>query len=113
MLDPCFKSPQVVESFVGHGNAIRFATKYDVKNVIPFFMTIFYRLNLIIEVIVAPCDEPTLHIEKKDNNMFSVGTSMEESSQALIIIKLFIFQRLFIPPSMCVDLLAWWWTQKG
>jgi hypothetical protein len=38
---------------------------------------------------------------------------MEESSQAHIIIELFVFQRLFIPPSMGVDLLAWQWTHKG
>jgi len=30
-----------MESFVGHGNAIPLATKYDEKEVIPFLMTIF------------------------------------------------------------------------
>jgi hypothetical protein len=31
MLNPCFKFLWVVESFVGHGNAIHLATKYDEK----------------------------------------------------------------------------------
>jgi len=35
MLDPQIKS------LVGHGNAICLAIKYDVKNIIPFFMIIF------------------------------------------------------------------------
>jgi hypothetical protein len=38
MLDPWFKSLQVVEVLVGHGNAIRFAFKYDLKVMIPFFI---------------------------------------------------------------------------
>jgi hypothetical protein len=36
MLDPCFKSLQAVESFVGCNNVIHFTTEYDVKNVILF-----------------------------------------------------------------------------
>jgi hypothetical protein len=44
-------------------------------------------LNPIVEVVVAPCDEPTLQIEEEDNNMFNVGTPMEKSSQAFVIKK--------------------------
>jgi hypothetical protein len=80
-----------VESFVGHGNAIHLTTKYNVKNAIPFFMIVFNQLNPTIEVVVAPCDEPTLHIEKKKSDMFSVGTSVEKSSQTFIIIELSLF----------------------
>ncbi len=72
MLDPCFKSLQVVKSFVGHGDVIRLLTKYDVKEVIPLLMTLFDQLNPIIEVVVAPCDEPVFQIEEKNNNMFGV-----------------------------------------
>jgi hypothetical protein len=32
MLDPCFKSLQVVENYVGHGKVIHLAFKYDAKN---------------------------------------------------------------------------------
>jgi hypothetical protein len=107
MLDPCFKSLWVVESFVGCSNAIRLATKYDMKEVIPLLMTIFDQPNPIVEIVVAPCDELAFQIEEEDSNMFSVRTYMEESSRALVIVKLSLFQRLPIPPSMCVDLLAW------
>jgi len=41
MLEPCFKSLRVVESFVGHGNVIRITIEYDVKEVIFFLMTLF------------------------------------------------------------------------
>lgn len=88
ILDPCFKFLQVVEIFVGCSNAIRFITKYDVKNIIPFFMIVFYQLNPIVEAVVIPCDKPTFHIEKERNNMFNVEAPMEESSQTFIITKL-------------------------
>ncbi len=38
MLDPHYKSLQVVENYVGCGNAIRLAFEYDLKKVIPFMM---------------------------------------------------------------------------
>jgi len=86
MLDSCFKSLGVVESFMGCGNAICFITEYDVKEVILVLIIFFYQLNPIVEAIITPCDEPTFQMEKEDNNMFGVVTSMEESSWALIIV---------------------------
>ncbi len=53
MLDPCFKSLWVVESFVGHGNVIHLVVEYDVKEVIPLSMTLLDQLNFIIEAVVA------------------------------------------------------------
>jgi len=66
-----------VESFVGCGNAICLAIEFDVKEVIPILMIVFYRLNLIVKAIITPCDELVLQIEEEDGNMFGVGTSME------------------------------------
>lgn len=66
-------------------------------------MIIFDRLNPIVEVVATLRDEHVFQIEKQDNNMFNVGTSMEEYSQTFIIVEFFLFQRLFIPQSMCVD----------
>jgi hypothetical protein len=60
MLDPSFKSLQVMKSFLGHNNAIHLIIEYDVKEVIPFMMTFFYQLNPTIEVIITPCDELAL-----------------------------------------------------
>jgi hypothetical protein len=91
MLDLHFKYLQVVESFVRHGNAICFAIEYDVKEVIPFLMNVFDWMNPIVEIVVAPCDEPIVQIKKEENNIFGVEALMEESSQALIITKLFLF----------------------
>jgi len=44
---------------------------------------------------------------KKDNNIFGVGASMEESSRATVVGKLSLFRR-FITLTTCVDPLAWW-----
>jgi len=48
---------------------------------------------------------------EKNNNIFGVGTSMEESSHALIVGELSLFKRLYVIPTTCVDPLAWWWIQ--
>jgi len=45
--------------------------------------------------------------------MFNVGTSMEEYSQAFVIVELSLFRRLSIPQSTCVDPFAWLWTHEG
>jgi len=60
ILDPCFKSLWVVESFVGHGNVIHLAIEYEMKKIIPLLMTLLNQLNRIVEAIVASCDELVL-----------------------------------------------------
>jgi hypothetical protein len=40
--------------------------------------------------------------------MLGVEISIEESFQALVIKKLFLFMKLSIPSFACVDPLAWW-----
>jgi hypothetical protein len=45
---------------IRHNNAIRLATKYDVKDVIPFLMTIFHQVNPTIDTIITQCDELAL-----------------------------------------------------
>ncbi len=99
MLNPCFKPLRVVESFVGHGNAIHLVTEYDENEVTPLIMIVFDRLNPITETIIPPIDEHNVQIEEEDN-MFSVGASIKESSRAFVIIELFLFQKLSIPQSM-------------
>jgi len=76
MLDPQFKSLQVVKSLVGHGDAIRLVFKYDLKVIIPLLMTCFVTLNPNVETwtYIGRRDE----LEDK-GNMFEVGTSFEES----------------------------------
>jgi hypothetical protein len=46
--------------YTRHNNAIRFAIKYDVKEVIHFLMTIFHQLNFTVDVVVTTCDELAL-----------------------------------------------------
>jgi hypothetical protein len=86
---------------VGCGNAIYIASKYDLKEIIPFLMTIFERLkpSIQVEVVVSIDGLPI----KEETNMFGVGAPVEESSQTLVIGELFLFQRLAILPSMCAN----------
>ncbi len=60
MLDPLFKSLQVMKSFLGYNNAVCIAIQYDVEEVITLLMTLFDQLNPTIEAIVAPSDELAL-----------------------------------------------------
>jgi hypothetical protein len=97
MLDPHYKSFQVIENYVGHGNAIHLTLEYDLKDVIPLLMTNFERLNPSIQAhVVGPIDG--LPIEEEEINMFGVGVSMEEFSRAFVTKELFLFGRLAIPP---------------
>jgi hypothetical protein len=43
---------------------------------------------------------------EEDNNIFGVGTSMEEPSRALVVGKLSLFRRLYVTPTTCVDPLS-------
>ncbi len=80
MLDPYYKSLQVVENYVERGNIIRLASKYDLKKVIPLLMTIFERLNPSIQAkVVASIDGLPIEEEEK-TIMFGVEAYVEESS---------------------------------
>jgi hypothetical protein len=54
MLDPCFKSLWIVQIYVGGGNAIHFAIRYDVKEVIPLLMIVLEQLNPIVKAQIVP-----------------------------------------------------------
>ncbi len=56
---------------MGHGNAICFTVEYDVKEVIPFLMTIFYYLNPTVQTMsIVPSDGPNgVAIEIKEEDI--------------------------------------------
>jgi len=54
---------------------------------------------------------PNSQFEKR--NMFGVKTSIEESSHALVVGKLFLFKRLSIFPSTRVNLFSWWQSNEN
>jgi hypothetical protein len=54
-------------------------------------MTIFDRLNPIIEIVITPFDEVDVPIEEKDSNMFGVGAFIVDCSKALITTKLSLY----------------------
>jgi hypothetical protein len=106
MLDPHFKALCIVENLVRHKNAFRLTSEYDVKIVILLLMVCFDMLNLEFGTFAIA----TIDVigPKLEENMFRVGASIEESSQALVIGELSLFKRLSIPSFACVDPLAWW-----
>ncbi len=65
MLDPHFKSLQVVENYEGHMETIRFAFKYDAKIVIPLLMICFGWLNPISQTCVVTIDVLAFQFENK------------------------------------------------
>jgi hypothetical protein len=107
MLDPRFKSLRVVENYVGCGACIHFAIEYDANAVIPLLTIVFEVLNPIVQTCAVEVVGFGDFIEK-DNNIFGVGTSMEESSCAFVVWELSLFMRLSISTITCVDPLAWW-----
>lgn len=97
MLDPHYKSLRVSENYVGHGNAIHLTLEYDMKEVIPFLITKFERLNHFIQALMVGLVDG-FPIEEEEINTFGVGVLMEEFSRALVTRELSLFQRLVIPP---------------
>jgi hypothetical protein len=109
MFNPRFKSLKVVENYVGRGACIHLASEYDANEVIPFLMIMFEVLNLTVQAcaikVVGFVAKFGDSIEK-NNNIFGVGASMEESSHALVVGELSLFKRLLVSPITCVDPLA-------
>jgi hypothetical protein len=108
-----FKFLCIVENLLGRGNAIQLATEYDAKIVIIFLMVCFEWLNLI--AVNASIVAVIINVvgEEFEENMFDVGASIEESSRALVTIKLSLFKRLFVLPFIYGDPLAWWCIHEG
>ncbi len=61
---------------MGSGDAIRLSFEYDLKVVIPLFITYFETLNPTIETCASFGYEDEL---KNESNKFGVGASFEES----------------------------------
>jgi hypothetical protein len=115
MLGPKFKSLRVMENYVGHRACIRFVVEYDANVIILLLMTMFEVLNPTIQACVVEVVGSIVGFDdfiEKDNNIFGVGASMEESSCALVVGELSLFKRLFVSPTTCVDPLAWWWIHE-
>ncbi len=47
-------------------------------------------------------------VEEGDNNIFGVNVSIEKHSYVFVVGELYLFKRLFIVPTSCVDPLVWW-----
>jgi hypothetical protein len=110
MLDPCFKSLQVFQNYVGYWNVIRLVIEYDVKQIIPLLMIIFDVLNPIVQASTTQVDGSYVGVvvKEEDNNISSVSAYIEESSCALVVGELFLFRRLFIVLTTCVNPFALW-----
>ncbi len=80
MLNPQFKSLQVVENLMGHGNAILLASKNDLKPMIPLLMVCSKALNPTAKA----CTSINQNGLEEKGNMFKAGASFKGSFQALV-----------------------------
>jgi hypothetical protein len=79
--------------------------EYDEKVVISLIMTIYDVLNPIVQTCKSLVDESIVESSnfiEENNNIFSVGASIEKFSCAFVG-QLYSFKRLFITPTTCVD----------
>jgi hypothetical protein len=84
MLDPHFKSLQVVENYVSCRDYIFLTFKSDANVIILLPMMIFEVLHSIVQACVAIVVGFGDFI-KKDNNIFDVCASMEKFLHALVV----------------------------
>ncbi len=90
---------------MGHGDAIQLSYENNLENVIPFLMTRFESLNLIIKTCISI--SPHGDELENDNNMFGIGTSFEQSFQPLVTKKLYLFKRISIYLIVCENIFIW------
>jgi hypothetical protein len=96
MLNPWFKSLKVVENHVGCGACISLVAEYDVNAIIALLMIVFEVLNPTVQACAIEVVRYVVGFSdfiEKNSNIFGVGTSMEESSRALVVGELSLFKR--------------------
>jgi hypothetical protein len=77
-----------VENYVGCGVYVPLATKYDANAMILLLMIMFEVLNLTIQACAIKFVRFIVRFGdfiEKDNNIFGVGASMEESSHTFVV----------------------------
>jgi hypothetical protein len=111
MFNPHFKSLIVEKNYVGHWACIPIAYGYDANVIIPLLMIGFEILNPIVQACLVGVTRLVARFSdfiEEDNNIFGVGTFMEESLCALLVGELSLFRRLCVTPITCANPLAWW-----
>jgi hypothetical protein len=86
---------------MGCGNAIHFTIEYDVKEVIPLFIIVFDWLNPIVEAFVAPCDEPTIQVEKMTITCLVLELPIRSLCMHLLL-QNFIYFGVYVSHNLCV-----------
>jgi hypothetical protein len=75
--------------------------EYDVKEVILLFMIVFDWLNPIVEAFVAPCDEPTIQVEKMTMTCLVLELPIK-SLRMHLLLQSFIYFGVYISRNLCV-----------
>jgi len=97
-----------IEDLVGESCGlwrIYFSFEYDAKVVISLIMTIFDVLNPIVQTCKSLVDESiveSIDFIEEHNNIFSVRASIEFFWCAFVG-QLYLFKRLFVIPTTCVE----------
>jgi hypothetical protein len=103
MLDPCFKSLQIVENYVGLGATIHLAFKYDTKTRIPLLMASFDQLNPTCQDVQLLLMRSILNLKKKKVICLVLEHPWKNPLVLLLLGNFFLFKKLFILAFACVD----------
>jgi hypothetical protein len=104
VLDPHFKSLQIVESYVGLGATIHLAFEYDTKTRIPLLMASFDQLNPTCQDVQLLLMCSILNLKKKKKVICLVLEHPWRNPLVLLLLgNFYLFKRLFILAFACAN----------
>ncbi len=104
MLDPHFKSMQIIQNYMGLEVVMQIATKYDCEVLVSILLTIYNKLTST-PLIVEP-----LHVLPK-LGIFGSLTSRKKTTMGLLQNESSLYREITMP-SETFSLLNWWVEHK-
>jgi hypothetical protein len=99
MLDPRFKSFDVVKAFVGQEKMILMVVEYDNKTLLPLLVVTFQFLNPNFDGLIE-----ATQIDGDEDSIFGAVNTLHE----LLINEINLFCHLHVKPKDSMPLLTWW-----
>ncbi len=103
MLDPCFKSLDVVKTFIGQEKVIQMVVEYDSKTLRTLLVVIYQFLNMNSNGLTK-----TTPVDGDKDSIFTVVISNEVTLHELLINELNLFRDLHAKLEDSMMPLTWW-----
>jgi hypothetical protein len=103
MLDPHFKSLDVVKTFVGWEKVIHMVAKYNNKTLLPLLVVTFLFLNPNSDGLTKATP-----VDGDKDSIFGAMTSNEVTLHGLLLNELNLFRHLHVKPKDFIMPLTWW-----